>query len=248
MPESNSDTVNIEQKWIVTHPRFVGFIDIMGFKDLVARSSHNEILKMMVDINGLRIRYGEIKWTGSAGGIRSSIFSDSIVFYSKDDTKESLHAIVCTIAALSEELFSRGIAHKGAISCGEMTVDIDNSIFFGQALIDAYLLQEELYMYGVVMHGTAERKLNTFSAAVIPFLYEYSAKFKGGQSKHVMLYPINLAGHQIPNSEYTDQGRRIEEGFIKLRYNASGRIRTYSENTKIFMDLVSEYLISELDT
>lgn len=37
--------------WQITTNRFVGFIDIMGFKDMVARSSHEDIYDMMKKIN-----------------------------------------------------------------------------------------------------------------------------------------------------------------------------------------------------
>ena len=37
--------------WTITTDRFVGFIDIMGFKDMVMRSSHDDIYRMMKVIN-----------------------------------------------------------------------------------------------------------------------------------------------------------------------------------------------------
>jgi len=32
-----------KKKWIITTKRFVAFLDIMGFKDMVARNSHKNI-------------------------------------------------------------------------------------------------------------------------------------------------------------------------------------------------------------
>jgi hypothetical protein len=34
-----------------------------------------------------------------------------------------------------------------------MTLDYEKSIFFGQPLVDAFLLQDELKFYGIVVHG-----------------------------------------------------------------------------------------------
>jgi hypothetical protein len=40
--------------WKITNERFVAYIDIMGFKDLVMRSTHEEVYKMMKLINERR--------------------------------------------------------------------------------------------------------------------------------------------------------------------------------------------------
>jgi|JI10StandDraft_1071094.scaffolds.fasta_scaffold2345218_1 hypothetical protein len=37
-----------QQKWKTTAKRFVAYVDIMGFKDMVARNSHKDILEIMV--------------------------------------------------------------------------------------------------------------------------------------------------------------------------------------------------------
>ncbi len=46
-PKNNSVTTD---KWIATGRRYVCFIDIMGFKDMVATKVHSEIYKMMENI------------------------------------------------------------------------------------------------------------------------------------------------------------------------------------------------------
>ncbi len=44
-----------ESAWEVTAARYVAYFDIMGFKDMVLRISHNEIYEMMKKI-GIRIK------------------------------------------------------------------------------------------------------------------------------------------------------------------------------------------------
>ena len=43
------------KKWLPTDDRFVVFIDIMGFKDLVARNTHDYIYNMLSDISVSRM-------------------------------------------------------------------------------------------------------------------------------------------------------------------------------------------------
>ena len=43
--------------WEITTDRYVAFIDIMGFKDMVARSTHDEIYQMMKEIDKAKTKY-----------------------------------------------------------------------------------------------------------------------------------------------------------------------------------------------
>ena len=40
------------EDWNITDERFIVFLDIMGFKDFVARKSHKEVYDMMVRLSG----------------------------------------------------------------------------------------------------------------------------------------------------------------------------------------------------
>ena len=42
----------LKSDWVVTADRYVAYIDIMGFKDLVLTTSHDKIYSMMKDIQG----------------------------------------------------------------------------------------------------------------------------------------------------------------------------------------------------
>ncbi len=132
-------------RWKTTCKRYVGYIDIMGFKDMVARMSHEEIYDIMKDIGEARrdnetmdLSHREKKL------VSTTSYSDSIIVYSKDDSFEALDTFVDTMAGLSQDLIGDRVPFKGAIAFGLMTLDTENSIFFGQPLIDSYLLQEEI--------------------------------------------------------------------------------------------------------
>lgn len=49
-----------------------------------------------------------------------------------------------------------GLPIKGAISKGNLTLDEERQLVFGKALVDAYLLEEELFYYGVAVHHSIE--------------------------------------------------------------------------------------------
>ena len=53
-----------ETPWEVTTERYVAFIDIMGFKNMVERSTHEQIYKMMISIDEDIKHNTSIEWTG----------------------------------------------------------------------------------------------------------------------------------------------------------------------------------------
>ena len=217
--------------WKPTANRFVGFIDIMGFKDMVARNNHDDIYKMMKklrkslefteDMFGKSFtEYGEDMF------VKMTTYSDSIIIYSKDDTDESLESFFTSIACLHEDLFSLKIPHKGAIAFGKMTLDQDNSIFFGQPLIDAFQLQEEVRFYGIVCHASAENKIKGNPNDI--YLYEHLCHFKEGRAKHLAICPMAL----------DKKGGRTEIEISNLKSITSGHLRKYIDNTMEFIKAV----------
>lgn len=188
-------------KWKITTDRFVCFLDIMGFKNLVAMSSHNEIYTMMKKIETSKKRYANLVWSGTnPGSVRTTTYSDSIMLYSKDETLESLKSVVYTAAALSYDLFIEGIPHKGSLAFGKMTLDTKRSIFFGTPLINAFLLQEELHYYGIVIHGSAEEKILPLMDK-IAYIKEYSCPLKKGTTNHLTIQPTFIGGEEIYKSQ-----------------------------------------------
>jgi hypothetical protein len=234
----------INQNWPVTCERYVAFIDIMGFKDMVARSSHEEIYDMMKNINKVKRELENVKWTDIDDRItKSTFYSDSIIIYSKDNSINSAQNINSTISALTNDLLASGIPHKGAIAFGKMTRDERRSIFFGQPLIDAYLLQEQLNLYCIVVDASAEHqfeKQNLIDNEKL-MLKNYLCNFKLGASNHLTIPPL-FAGVENADSEPSKkQKKRLIEGIKRLRHKTSGHLRKYVDNTEAFIKYVETH-------
>jgi len=220
--------------WIVTTKRYVGFLDIMGFKDMVARLPHDAIYEMMKKIDRQRKFAESIEWKGLPKNlVKTTTYSDSIIIYSKDDNYESLDSLISSIATLTHYLFLENIPHKGALAFGTMTLDTENSIFFGQPLIDAFLLQEEIQFYGVLIHATVEKEMNDRKFQTPLFIRNYLCKLKNGLAKHLTIYPIHA---RIVNEKYTDRSIKLFESISRLRLNTSGHLRKYVDNTEAYLE------------
>jgi hypothetical protein len=231
------------KKWDITDNRYVAYIDIMGFKDLVARSKHEDIYGMMKKIAISKKINSSVNWGHvNSNLISTTMYSDSIMLYSKDGSYESLYSLICATSSLISDLFMEGIPHKGSLAYGIMTLDSKQSIFFGQPLIDSFLLQEELYFYGIVVHATVEEKINSFKESKKKFVFvkDYSCYFKNGNSKNLVVYPM-LADSAVRTLKDSKEEVAIFDNSIrKLRNRTSGQLRKYIDNTETFLNDISK--------
>lgn len=225
--------------WEITCDRYVGFIDIMGFKNMVTIMTHSEIYEMMKRIEECKTVNENIQWQGIKSKLVSTTtYSDSIMIYSKDNTFESLNAFANTISGISEDLILQNIPFKGAIAFGTMTLDKERSIFFGQPLIDSFLLQEELHFYGVIVHASAEKEMIKHEDDIDSlFLTYYQCPLKNGSSYHLTIHPMAADKTEADDSDEDDY-KELLLSVNKLRLMTSGHLRKYIDNTEVYLKFV----------
>jgi hypothetical protein len=214
----------------VTCNRFVAFFDIMGFKDRVARNSHEDIYSDMLNIS---ITKDTLKKAIEKSNIDKNVisimkFSDSIMIFSKDDSIITYDIFTAATTILFTDAIKNNIPLKGAISYGKITVDKKNEIYFGQPIIDAYLLQEEVFYYGVVFHNTFDKYINDNrnKTSIFHNLYYFETKtvLKSGDITHKNLnWFLRLENIKKRNS--------VKEQIIKFNLMTSGNPRKYIDNT-----------------
>ncbi len=209
-----------------TRKRFVAFLDIMGFKDRVARNNHNDILKELEVFQSNISQY--VSYHRDAN-VQLALFSDSILIYSQNDSVDSLHALAditshIMMYAIQQE---KPIPLKGAIAAGRMTCNQTKQLYFGQALIDAYLLEENIKYYGVLVHHSAESYLKS---AEFPVFRDVRAPLKGGDISHFELKWYDTALKQGEKNPKT-----VVDCLNNLRLTVSDEPRKYIDNTQKIM-------------
>jgi hypothetical protein len=233
--------------WIKTDKRFVAFFDILGFKDMVQTKSHSEILKSLEHLKNYVEKLESWDWNEKhekksnlkigKNQTKSVTFSDSFMFFSKNDTIEDFFKIAIDSWGFLKEATDNKIAVKASISFGTITVDFDKNLFFGQPIIDAYLLHEDLHMLGVILDHKAENQMTTFDKNT---LLDNSLQFRKVKLKYGSINHTILASTQI---EEIDQ--KIES-FEKLYTITSGKPRTYIDNTiEFYLNLKNDELKSK---
>jgi len=223
--------------WNVTDKRFVCFLDIMGFKDMVMRNSHDKIYKMLEDFSKDRatLESSNLPAGYEPESMKTVSFSDSIVIFTKNDSIQCLELMTFAVSWLFGKAMQSGIPLKGAMSHGEMSVNISRQIFFGQPLIDAYLLEEDLAFYGVVIHNTVEKIINQNSESLLGRnrYLDCLVPFKSGKIKHYILDWISAI-----DGENNNEKKMNALGLMKKqREQTSGGPRKYIDNT---IDIISQ--------
>ncbi|MDE5842672.1 MAG: hypothetical protein K2H35_02915 [Muribaculaceae bacterium] len=226
--------------------RFVVFLDIMGFKDRVARSTPENLYAELTDFNrdittilnsskkvntqDLSEQSGESSSTmlssvENSSKIELAQFSDSIVLFSRDNSKESLSEISNVAREIMFSAINREkpIPLKGALAEGNVTCDLSKRLFFGQPLIDAYLLEENVQYYGIVVHHTAERSVKNLDEGIFS---DTSVPLKSGRIRHYELV------------WYSKDYKSAEYGLEKIRLSVSDSPRKYVDNTNT---VIAEY-------
>jgi hypothetical protein len=227
--------------WKPTDKRFVAFFDILGFKDLVMRSSHEEIYDKLNNLSAtkkwlenLTKESGIIDKIGD-GEIYTVSFSDSIVLFSKNDNPENFKFFLVAVRWFFAKAIQSGTPLKGGIAYGEISLNKSEQIYFGQPIIDAYLMEEDVNYFGVVAHNSIEKYISENESIleldyINNIIIEFNTPLKCGKINHKN---INYFTKIVLNDEIEkEQEREIIENIIKdFRLTSSGSPRRYIDNT-----------------
>lgn len=199
-----------------TEERYVLFLDILGFKDRIARHSHEEVMATLLDLQDSI--YSTLK-SNEGAKLQSNIFSDSILLFTPDDSRESLEALSQVTCNIMQTAITAGVPLKGALARGKVTCNPAKQLFFGQALIDAYLLEESTKYYGILVHHSAEAAVRDY-----PGMYrDVQANLKSGTICH---YELNW------HSRDDETKQKVLDALERLRCTVSDEPRKYIDNTR----------------
>jgi hypothetical protein len=232
------------KKWKVTNNRFVAFIDILGFRDLVMREDHAAILSLLYSIqeeNGFIFENNSF----FSDDIYVVTFSDSIILFTKGDTFHDFRQLFTVVGNLMSRMVFLSVPAKGAVAHGSISVDKGKNIFFGQPIIDSYLLGEDLSYIGVVAHNSLDKYVASLEpnlkSLLQQYLVEISTPFKYGTINHLNvnwpLYSFLLYSHKKSQKEINEAHQEwIMQLLFNLKIKCSGSPRRYIENTINLID------------
>ncbi|MFC1963582.1 hypothetical protein ACFLVL_03065 [Chloroflexota bacterium] len=232
------------KRWVPTCNRLVAFLDIMGFGNLVVRNEHDLVLNTLkefahevdrVNTAGRRHPRGSVKAQHVAESappdwlIKVVYFSDSVLLVSRDDSLESVRQTFVATRWLLAQSWKLKVPIKGAIAYGKQTANFKRSIHFGKPLIDAFELQNQLLLYGVILHHSLERLIS--DSPKMHYLRKerinkYPAPMKNGNINHYVV---------VPDDNDLGNNSKLEDVVLALYGMVSGAPRIYVDNTYEFV-------------
>jgi hypothetical protein len=238
---------NKKEIWLPNCKRFIVFMDIMGFKNMVYNSSNEDLLFTMkklsasikqIDMDFKKIVEGkEIHSTLYENAvIKTVIFSDSILLISNDDSVISFAKIIRAVQYFFGSAIFHVIPIKGAMAYGMQTADLEDSLYFGKPIIEAWEFQNDLYMYGVVLHNSVEEYLDSHFHEINDIIgkdniIKYETPFK---KENISRYVINWLYHfNLPGRKYIS--RQVKNSIDQLFIFAPENVTRYVVNTEMFV-------------
>lgn len=221
----------VKNDWEPTANRFVAFFDIMGFKDLVLKKSHEDIMYLLEVLSESQEKLKNANNTVSTSGkkvgeTKSFTFSDSIIIFSKSDGFADINKILIDCSVIMKKALEHQIPIKGAISFGKITVHEKKNIYFGQPIIDSYLLHEDLHLYSVIADSEFENRLKQINSTSLSHFEYYKTHLKSGKANHYLLKPLK------------NEKSITLENLKKLYLTVSGKPRQYIDNTIDFVNSI----------
>lgn len=136
--------------------RYLLFLDILGFKELVRHQSSENIYKIIDDT----IRIFD-QWEQRNKFFKTIYFSDTFIFYQDNPGywKGAFYDIYAISEMILSSLLAASIPARGTISFGEFTTDTDTSgrhqVYYGNALIEAYEAEQREKWIGITILPSA---------------------------------------------------------------------------------------------
>ena len=175
--------------------RFLLFLDILGFSELVAKRSPEDIYAV---IDGALQAFD--RWEKLNRCFRTIYFSDTFLFYQEsrgygDWASLDVYAIGGMVLSA---LLARGIPARGAISFGQFEIRSDGlskrQVYFGSALIEAYRAEQRENWIGITIQQSAWAPYEAKNNGVIS-AFENEGVWKKRQDGVLLLNPfIKLRG------------------------------------------------------
>ena len=114
-----------------------------------------------------------------------SWFSDTILFYTKDDTDEAVRQLLLTVGWLLFETMLEGTTRvRAGIAYGEAHIDKENSLYVGLPIIEAYNLEKQQQWAGAALTKSACARIPEYARTgkfadwwIVP----YDVPLKGGE-------------------------------------------------------------------
>lgn len=172
--------------------RYVAHFDVIGFK-AATRKSVDLAWGMLCDAGLLREQITaavsiDKNLDGTINnGIRSRIFSDTVLFFTQSNTSDDLKRILKVANYFFCECLSACVPIRGGISHGDFYFDEEQNLYCGVPFVNAHELGDEAQWMGIVLDDVVGQhymeKLEKRDSDKPPLITKWDVPLKEGKIK-----------------------------------------------------------------
>jgi len=144
-----------DQESIIHEDRFVAFVDILGFSDLVKKTKNDQKLRQQVTDALKQVQKFHSPETGESG-LRVHYFSDSLIA-STTKTAHGLWHLLLSLDSLAWNLLGMDVLVRGGVAVGN--IYYEDKIVFGEGVIEAYRLENTIAKFPRIILGRSVYEL-----------------------------------------------------------------------------------------
>jgi hypothetical protein len=189
----------------------VAVCDILGFRELVKRSTFEELVSRHIP-SILNVQKGIPKKETSVPPTHEQIFgerlvghvffSDTVLLYSLSEDKYGYENLIAATAYLiAYPILWPEYRFRVGISYGEFYRDLEHNVYAGKALVEAYELEKSQDWSGGALTKTAERRIREVDAHSY-YLVQYNVPFKFSNAESHLAVNWTLAKHDTIDKEF----------------------------------------------
>lgn len=141
--------------------KFVAFLDVMGFSNLVNGGSIDNLESYFEKITEVLDKLRQDK-----ADIKSFLISDSIILIAPSGLSGFIQ-LLWAIRRIQSAILWRKILLRGAVSYGQVYYNKEKNIIVGKGFIKAYLLEQEAVYPRVIIDPSIIRQLSTDKKAFL---------------------------------------------------------------------------------
>ena len=211
----------------------MAFFDLLGFKSWIDDEGSFEVFTYVRGFLNLMIRSslpGSVVYPDMSVELKESNigfinFSDSIVFYSRDDSDECFEVMLKVCGEfMNGVICGPSRMMRGAIAHGEFFADPASNAYVGKALIDSYLLEEAQDWLSVSFHDSVvalpqfQRALSKFPNFIVRALVPL-------RESAVVPYCINWADETQFRRQSFNTERGLADCYQRAHKALAGNLR-----------------------
>jgi len=211
--------------WTDNGERLLLYADVMGFKSRVATRSHATLEK---EINEFRSAWDAKTACLRLGDYLKFVqFSDSMLLVVQGIDSKMFNLLTQAAVCLMQTAMEKEFPIKGAIAQGDFSFSEDKQLYFGQPLVDASLLHDQLKYYGIAVHHSAEKTIKANTDILRPYT-KTPIYIEKGIVKH-----YHLCWNTLNNGyKYEDITDKCSKWLDTIEETVSGEPRMYVDRTR----------------